>query len=124
MRTGSPRNVTVKGRHRAEYAWFKLADSLPLLSASAERAARQIVDALVHGDAELVMPALAWLQVKLHALFPALAADVASLMERALPSPDESPAGRRRRRGAESESEWSESAVGRVSDEAAERNNE
>lgn len=41
MRTGSPRNASFKGRHRDEYAWFSLGDSLPGLSISAERAARQ-----------------------------------------------------------------------------------
>jgi len=123
MRTGSPRNVAVKGQHREEYAWFKSADSLPLLSTSAERAARQIVDALRHGDAELVTPALAWLQVKLHGLFPGLASDVASLLERALPEPG-GPEGEARWAGFESESEWSRTAVTAVSDRAAAENNE
>jgi NAD(P)-dependent dehydrogenase (short-subunit alcohol dehydrogenase family) len=44
MRTGSPRNVIFKGRHRAEYAWFAIADALPGLTMSAERAARKIVE--------------------------------------------------------------------------------
>src|ERR1044071_4346713 len=38
MRTGSPRHATFKGRHKAEYAWFSLLDSLPVTSMSAERA--------------------------------------------------------------------------------------
>ena len=91
MRTGSARHATLRGQRRAEYAWFSVVDSLPLLSASAERSARRIVDALRHGDAELVLPGLAWLQVKLHALFPALAADVTALLERALPEAEEEP---------------------------------
>src|SRR5690606_33875253 len=37
MRTGSPRNALFKGRHRAEYAWFAIADSLPLATISSER---------------------------------------------------------------------------------------
>src|SRR5437762_13621189 len=45
MRTGSPRNANFKGRHEAEYAWFKISDSLPLTSINARRAARQIIDA-------------------------------------------------------------------------------
>jgi hypothetical protein len=28
MRTGSPRNATFEGRHRADYAWFAIGDSL------------------------------------------------------------------------------------------------
>lgn len=43
MRTGSPRNAMFKGRHRAEYAWFSLADSL--FSLPADRAAAAILDA-------------------------------------------------------------------------------
>src|ERR687893_134487 len=37
MRTGSPRNALFKGRHRAEYAWFAISDSLPITSMMAER---------------------------------------------------------------------------------------
>ena len=55
MRTGSPFNAWFKGRHRAEFAWFAIADSLPLLSIDGRRAAAQIVDAMRHGDAELVV---------------------------------------------------------------------
>lgn len=40
MRTGSPRNALFRGKHKREYAWFAIADSLPLLSISAESAAR------------------------------------------------------------------------------------
>ena len=124
MRTGSPRHASIKGRHRAEYAWFSVADSLPVLSASAERAARRIVDALKHGDAEVVLPGLAWLQVKLHGLFPGLTADVAALLDRALPEPSDDEEGFTSRTGAESASEWSESVLTRSSTEAAARNNE
>ena len=45
MRTGSPRNADFKGKHRFEYAWFSISDALPLLTVSAENAARQIVQA-------------------------------------------------------------------------------
>jgi NAD(P)-dependent dehydrogenase (short-subunit alcohol dehydrogenase family) len=40
MRTGSPRHAFFKGRHRAEYAWFSISDSLPLVSMDAPSAAR------------------------------------------------------------------------------------
>ena len=50
MRTGSPRNATFKGRHRDEYAWFSIADSL--LSMGAAAAARAIWDAAERGVAE------------------------------------------------------------------------
>jgi NAD(P)-dependent dehydrogenase (short-subunit alcohol dehydrogenase family) len=47
MRTGSPRNADFKGQHRLEYAWFSISDALPLLTVSAENAARQVVQACV-----------------------------------------------------------------------------
>src|SRR6185436_20934698 len=43
MRTGSPVNADLKGRHEAEYAWFAISDSLPGIRVSAETAARQII---------------------------------------------------------------------------------
>jgi len=45
MRTGSPFNAWFKGRHRDEFAWFAISDSLPIASVDARRAALQIVDA-------------------------------------------------------------------------------
>ena len=122
MRTGSPRNATFKGRHREEYAWFSIADSLPVVTASAKRAARQIIGACKRGDVELVMPLLAAVQVKLHALFPGLSADVLGLVERALP--ELGGIGSERRRGSESESAWSPSVLTTLSERAAVRNNE
>src|SRR3954453_8374357 len=68
MRTGSPPNATFKGQHRAEYAWFAISDSLPLVSMSAERAARQIIAACKRGDAETVLSLQAQLAVKFHGL--------------------------------------------------------
>ena len=53
MRTGSPRNADFKGKHRFEYAWFSISDALPLLTVSAENAARQIIHACKRGRATL-----------------------------------------------------------------------
>ena len=50
MRTGSPFNAQFKGRHREEFTWFAVADSIPLLSIDAASAARKIVDACRCGD--------------------------------------------------------------------------
>jgi short-subunit dehydrogenase len=55
MWTGSPFNAWFKGRFRDEFTWFTVANSMPVLTINAERAARQIVDACRHGDAELVI---------------------------------------------------------------------
>src|SRR5437588_11100220 len=56
MRTGSPRNALFKGNNEAEYAWFSISDSLPIISMNAERAAQRILRACVRGEAEGVAP--------------------------------------------------------------------
>src|SRR5439155_20746967 len=55
MRTGSPRNADFKGQHRAEFTWFNISDTLPVISMSAEAAARQIICACKRGDAEVIL---------------------------------------------------------------------
>jgi short-subunit dehydrogenase len=45
MRTGSHRNVVIRGKHRGEAAWFGAAAATPLTSMRADRAARMIVEA-------------------------------------------------------------------------------
>ena len=61
MRTGSTYNAMFKGQHRHEFAWFHLSNAMPGFSMSAARAARRIVDACRHGDAEVILtPARGW----------------------------------------------------------------
>ena len=59
MRTGSPRNAIFRGKHRAEYAWFSIADSLPGLSVSADEAVATDPAAVRRGDAEVLFPFVA-----------------------------------------------------------------
>jgi short-subunit dehydrogenase len=87
MRTGSHVNALFKGRHREEYAWFSLGASLPLVSMSAARAARQIADAAQRGQADLVLTPAAVLGGAVHGLFPGATARVLSLVNRFLPAP-------------------------------------
>jgi NAD(P)-dependent dehydrogenase (short-subunit alcohol dehydrogenase family) len=87
MRTGSPRNATFKSQYQAEYAWFKIGDSIPGVSMNAERAARRIVSACRHGDAEVVLTLPAKLAVIFHGLFPGLTSDLLGLANRGLPAP-------------------------------------
>jgi NAD(P)-dependent dehydrogenase (short-subunit alcohol dehydrogenase family) len=88
MRTGSPRHARFKGRHRAEYAWFSISDSLPGMSMSADRAAGQIVSALRTGRAARVLSLPAKLGMTMHGLFPGLTADLLGLVNRGLPDSD------------------------------------
>jgi NAD(P)-dependent dehydrogenase (short-subunit alcohol dehydrogenase family) len=122
MRTGSPRNAQFKGKHRAEYTWFSIADATPVLSTSAEHAARRIVDACRRGDAELILPLLTRLAVGFNGIFPGLTTEALGLVNRALP--DANGAGTARIRGAQSESNLSPSPLTALGDQAAARNNE
>jgi short-subunit dehydrogenase len=122
MRTGSPRNVRVKGKHRAEYAWFAVSDALPGLSMSARRAAWRIVSACEIGEREVVLGLPARVATRVHALAPNLTGAVLELVARALPKAPLD--GKRARRGFESESSVAPSALTALSDAAARRNNE
>jgi NAD(P)-dependent dehydrogenase (short-subunit alcohol dehydrogenase family) len=122
MRTGSPRNASFKGQHRAEYAWFAISDALPVTSIQAERAARQIVAACKRGQAELIISTQAVIAVKFRALFPEATADILALANRLLPGPGG--IGRKRVKGKDSESAVAPSILTTLSDWAAQRNNE
>ena len=65
MRTGSPPNAFFKGQHEKEYAWFTISNASPLISATAENAAGQILDALRHGDPALSITLVAKLAAAL-----------------------------------------------------------
>jgi NAD(P)-dependent dehydrogenase (short-subunit alcohol dehydrogenase family) len=123
MRTGSPRHALFKGRHRAEYAWFSISDSLPVVSMTAERAAGQIVDALRFGMSERILSPPAKLAVALHGLFPGLTADLLALVNRALPGSEGEPV-RRRVKGEASTSDVSPSWITTLNERAARRANQ
>jgi len=122
MRTGSPRNATFRGRHRAEYAWFSIADSLPGLTIGAEEAARRILEGVRRGDAEVRFPLVTRLAVIAAAVAPNVTASVLELTGRLLP---EAPADLRGRQpGRESQSAASPSWLTRLGDDAARRYNQ
>ena len=122
MRTGSPRNAAFRGNHRAEYAWFDIADNLPVLSMSAERAARRILDACEYGEPEVVTTLPAKLAVLASAIAPSAVQEIVSVVGRLLPAPR--PGSRQRHTGAESESALAPSILTALGDAAAQRNNE
>lgn len=122
MRTGSPRNADFKGKHQFEYAWFSISDALPLLTVSAENAARQVVRACKRGDAELVISVPAKIAVLFDALFPEAMSQMLAVANRMLP--EAGGVGAERRKGRESTSAWSPSWLTTLNEEAALRNNE
>lgn len=86
MRTGSPRNALFTGDAAAEYRWFAAADSVPLLSMDAERAARRMVSAALRGRPEVILTPAAKLAVRAHGVAPGLTTRAMSVAERLLPS--------------------------------------
>lgn len=122
MRTGSPRNAEFKGQHRAEYAWFSISDSLPLLSMSAEQAASQIIESCRRGDSAITLSLPARLAHLLHGVLPGFTCDLLGLANRLLPEPGG--IGKAIARGEDSESWIAPSALTALSEQAAVRNNE
>jgi NAD(P)-dependent dehydrogenase (short-subunit alcohol dehydrogenase family) len=123
MRTGSPRNAGFKGKHREEYAWFSISDASPLVSVSAENAAREIVSACRGGRAELVISVPAKMAVLLDTLFPEMMSDLFALANKVL-LPEPGGIGTREAKGKESTSAWSPSWLTTLNERAAARNNE
>ena len=123
MRTGSPVNAWFKGRFREEFAWFAIADSLPILSIDGRRAAAQIVDAMRHGDAELVVTWPARLAIIASAIAPNIVARSMGLVNWVLPSPTDT-FGNESHSGLHSRSRWAPSLLTRATDRSAAENNE
>jgi len=87
MRTGSHLHAVMKGQHEAEYGWFSLGASLPLISMDAERAARQIVEATRRGESVRHLGVTAELASRFHGLFPGTTIELLGLVNRLLAGP-------------------------------------
>lgn len=85
MRTGSYLNARFQGDAEGEAAWFSVASSMPGISMSATRAARQIVCATRSGTAQKTLSAPANLMERFHGLFPGLTSDLLGMAGRMLP---------------------------------------
>jgi len=123
MRTGSPRHVAVKGQHQAEYAWFKVLDSLPYFSMNSAAAARAIVRGVEQGKAELILTGRARTGARLQGLAPGLLSELLGVGARLLPRA-RSPQDLERWSGAESESPLTRSFVTGLTQRAEVENNE
>jgi short-subunit dehydrogenase len=122
MRTGSPRNATIKGDHEAEYAWFKLSDSSSLLSNDAADVAERIVTAIEYGETEVIVSMAAKTAVLLQGIAPGLMPTLMGFANSILPVNVHG--GDRAKKGYESESAMSIGPVGSRSDQAAILNNQ
>jgi NAD(P)-dependent dehydrogenase (short-subunit alcohol dehydrogenase family) len=125
MRTGSPINAQFKGKHEAEYAWFKVSSSLPGLTIAAERAARRIVEACRYGDPSLTITPQAKAAAAANAIVPNALGRAMMLVNRALPG-GTGLEGNEAKKGFESEAKtrWTPSVVTSLADQAAMANNE
>jgi hypothetical protein len=86
MRTGSAVQAKFKGKQRQESAWFSTAASMPLITISAERAARQVVDAIRQGRSERILSTTANILARFQGAFPGLVPNIMALVNRMLPS--------------------------------------
>lgn len=120
MRTGSPRNITVKGNHKAEYAWFKIADSLPFMSQSAKNAATDIIEAIRLGKREITLTFTAKIATALQAIFPGIITAALGLINHFLPDSDDKAS----RKGYESNSSLSSNLLTKITDKAAVKYNQ
>jgi NAD(P)-dependent dehydrogenase (short-subunit alcohol dehydrogenase family) len=123
MRTGSHVNAQFKGQHRKEYAWFALSGANPLISSSAQHAARKIVEACRHGDPRLIITLPAKLLHVVNALCPGLTAFATGVAARLLPAPAKA-AENKLYSGRESRSALAPSLLTKPGDRAIRRNNE
>ncbi|MFT2011044.1 SDR family NAD(P)-dependent oxidoreductase [Pontibacter sp. 13R65] len=122
MRSGSPRHAVVKGQHKKEYALFKIMDSNTLSSMSVEATAEKILDALRHGDAEIITTLPAKIGAFLHDFSPELMSQIFAAINGLLP--DEGGIGKSRAKGFQSESPISMSPLTKKTQEAAQKNNQ
>jgi NAD(P)-dependent dehydrogenase (short-subunit alcohol dehydrogenase family) len=121
MQTGSPRHANIKGQHEEEYTLFKIADSSPLTSISAEQSAKSMLDACRNGDAEVVTSIPAKIGAFVHGLSPETTTDIFAVLNRMLPGPTGE---QKAKKGYESETPLSMSGLTERTQKAAFRNNE
>jgi NAD(P)-dependent dehydrogenase (short-subunit alcohol dehydrogenase family) len=123
MRTGSPHNATFKGKHREEFTWFSISDSLPVVSVSAEDAAATLLRACQNGDAEVVIGWLGKLGATMQQLAPQITSELSALVDRWM-MPVMGGIGQQSAKGYESHTALSPSLLTRLGDAATVRNNE
>jgi Short-chain dehydrogenases of various substrate specificities len=87
MRTGSVDHALFKGQTAKEYNWFSLAAAMPLITTSAESAARRIVTASKVGQAELKLSLSTKLAALAHGVAPEMLADIFALANLVMPGP-------------------------------------
>lgn len=121
MRTGSPRNIDVKGDHEKEYAMFKIVGSSPLTSMNVDTAGAAIVDAMERGESETILSLSGKFASIVKGIAPGWVSGMMTLANNFLPNPTPS---MQTKKGFEAESKLSQGRTSSYSDRAAVRNNE
>lgn len=85
MRTGSHEVARFRGRAARESAWFSAGASLPVVSTSAARAARQMVDGVLAGRTHVRLPWWTHVAMRVHGIAPATTVRVAGAIGWLLP---------------------------------------
>src|SRR6266480_1608371 len=122
MRTGSHVNAKFKGRHANEFAWFAASAGAPLISMSADRAARKILAACRRGQPSVTLTFAARAAILGNALCPNLTGYLMKFVNRLLPEAGDEE-GNKSRAGSEVRRlipDW----LTRTADKATARNNE
>jgi NAD(P)-dependent dehydrogenase (short-subunit alcohol dehydrogenase family) len=123
MRTGSHINALMKGHHREEFAWFAIANGLPLFSIDVRKAASRIISACRSGAPRLIITPQARMAYAANVLLPGPTAAAFRLVARLLPAPA-GPEGHRTLPGRKSRSPLSPSLLTRMADRAVSRQKE
>lgn len=121
MRTGSPARGDIKGDYEKEYAWFKHADSNPLLSEDPDVTAERIIRAIEYGESEVTLSLNGKIATLIKGFAPGWVNFLMGVANRFLP---EAATGSISKKGWEVESNLSQGPISRLSDRAAARNNE
>ena len=85
MRTGSHLNALFAGDAAAEYQWFSLGATTPVIAASARHAARRIVRGVLHRETELFITPHAAVAGRLGQVAPEVTAFAMSMANKVLP---------------------------------------
>jgi NAD(P)-dependent dehydrogenase (short-subunit alcohol dehydrogenase family) len=89
LRTGSHLNAHFKGAHEAEFAWFSFSNAMPLISMSAKRAARKVIEACRRGQPSLTITFAARIAIVGNALAPNLTGYALKIANEFLPGPSD-----------------------------------
>ncbi|HET9784605.1 MAG TPA: SDR family oxidoreductase [Terriglobales bacterium] len=109
-RTGSQEQVTVKGRHDREFAWFAASGSLPGLNQSADHVARVVVRVCERGTAQTTLSLPGKAAAMAHGLAPSAVVGLMAQADRLLPS-SQAPEAHEPRYGRDSYNPWTRRVV-------------